>query len=94
MNVAEYQKKREALFRQMNDLKQEYINSKKTFEIGSKVKLTHVDGKVEYGVVINYKIDSFDDVVPIIAKMKKDGTAHPTATLYVFTATKVEQINN
>lgn len=96
MSKEEYVAKLDALKKEMADLKFEYIKSNSKIPNGTKVKIHYKHygancptGYDEYGIVIGYDI-CFDDVRPIVAKMKKDGTAHSTARLYVGSALNVE----
>lgn len=89
MDKKEYVAKLNALQKKMADLKFEYIKSNSKIPNGTKVKIHYKHygancptGYDEYGIVLGYEI-YMDDVLPIVAKMKKDGTAHPTARLYV-----------
>lgn len=73
---------------QLRSLSNEYINSNAPFPIGTKVKVSYPATKYEeayeeYGIVEGWTIDADDDVVPFLAKVKKDGTAHQTAKVYV-----------
>ena len=97
MDKKEYLEKREALYQQMENLKQEYIRSNSKFPNGTKVKIHYKHygancptGYDVYGIVIGYEI-YFDEVIPIVAKMKKDGTAHATARIYVSTTANIEK---
>ena len=92
----EYVAKFNALKNEMADLKFEYIKSNSKIPNGTKVKIHHKHygancptGYDEYGIVLGYEI-SFDEVIPIVAKMKKDGTPHATARLYVGYDSNVE----
>lgn len=96
MDKKEYVAKLDALKKEMADLKFEYIKSNSKFPNGTKVKIhykhygaNYTTGYDEYGIVIGYDI-SFDEVIPIVARVKKDGTAHATARLYVSSASNVE----
>ena len=96
MSKEEYVAKLDALQKEMADLKFEYIKSNSKIPNGTKVKVHYKHygancptGYDEYGIVLGYKI-SFDEVIPIVAKMKKDGTPHPTARLYVSYDSNVE----
>lgn len=96
MDRKEYLEKSEALYQQIEDLNQEYIKSNSKIPNGTKVKIHYKHygancptGYDEYGIVQGYKI-YFDEVVPIVAKMKKDGTPHATARLYVSATTNIE----
>jgi hypothetical protein len=51
-------------------------------------------GYDEYGIVKGYEINNAtDEVRPILVKIKKDGTAHPTARVYVRCNADVELCN-
>ena len=96
MDRKEYLEKSEALYQQIEDLNQEYIKSNSKLPNGTKVKVhykhygaNYPTGYDEYGIVLGYDI-CFDDVRPIVAKMKKDGTPHATARLYVGSGSNVE----
>ena len=97
MSKEEYVAKLDALKNEMADLKFEYIKSNSKFPNGTKVKIHYKHygancptGYDEYGIVLGYDI-SFDEVIPIVAKMKKDGTAHSTARLCVSTTANIEK---
>ena len=97
MNREEYVAKLNALKNEMADLKFEYIKSNSKFPNGTKVKIHYKHygancptGYDECGIVLGYDI-SFDEVIPIVAKMKNDGTAHATARLYVSTTANIEK---
>lgn len=96
MSREEYVAKLNALKDEMADLKFEYIKSNSKIPNGTKVKIHYKHygancptGYDEYGIVLGYEI-YLDDVRPIVAKMKKDGTAHSTARLYVGSSDNVE----
>ena len=91
MNRTEYITKREALQKQLADLKDEYVRTNSTLPNGTKVKVTNSLGEVSYGMVLGYKFE-WDEVHPIVAKLKKDGTPHAIARIYVGTRTKVEVV--
>jgi hypothetical protein len=97
MDRKEYVAKLNALQEEIADLKFEYIKSNSKFPNGTKVKIHYKHygancptGYDEYGIVIGHEI-YFDKVIPIVAKMKKDGTAHATARLYVSTTANIEK---
>lgn len=98
MDKKEYLKKYEELTKKMEvirnellEVKKEYIASNTKYPIGTKVKITYNDTKyinnannVIYGVVVTHEISyGNDEVYPVIAKMKKDGTPHPKARHYI-----------
>lgn len=96
MDRKEYVAKLNALRKQLRDLDAEYIRSNSVIPVGTKVKIhykhygaNYPTGYDECGIVIGYEI-YFDEVRPIVAKMKKDGTAHATAKLYVSSTANVE----
>jgi len=96
MDKKEYLEKREALYQQMEDLKHEYIMSNSKIPNGTKVKIHYKHhgancptGYDECGIVLGYEI-YLGDVIPIVAKMKKDGTPHATAKLFVSTTANIE----
>ena len=96
MSREEYVAKLNALRKQLRDLEAEYIRSNSTIPVGTKVKIHYKHygancptGYDECGIVIGYEI-YLDEVRPIVAKMKKDGTAHATAKLYVSYTANVE----
>ena len=96
MDRKEYLEKLNALQKEMADLKLEYIKSNSKIPNGTKVKIhynryvsNYPNGYDEYGIVLGHEI-YMDDVIPVVAKMKKDGTAHATARLYVTSASNVE----
>ena len=98
MDKKEYLKKYEELTNKMEairnellEVKKEYIASNSKYPIGTKLKISYNDtehmknaNNVMYGVVVRYEISlGNDEVYPVIAKMKKDGTPHPKARYYV-----------
>jgi hypothetical protein len=97
MTKEEYISKLEELENAKVDLRREYIESNKPYPIGSKVKVTY---KVGYepviGIVDSYKISGWDIVIPVLHKVKKDGTKHATAELYIpwWNVKEIEVINN
>ena len=82
----ELTKKMEEVRKELLEVKKEYIASNTTYPIGTKLKLTFPkrpdSKKVEYGIVRGYEISVNNEVRPVLAKMKKDGTAHPNAQQY------------
>ena len=91
MNREEYITKREALYKQITDLRDEYVRTNSPLAKGTKVKVTNSFGEVSYGIVEGYRCD-WDDVLPIVAKLKKDGTKHATAHIYIGARTNVEVV--
>lgn len=68
------------------------------FETGGldpKIHAISQTGYYEYGIVKGYEINNgTDEVRPILAKIKKDGTAHPTARVYVRCNADVEMCDD
>lgn len=74
MEYSTYLKRRIALEDKIKKLEESYIKSNMKFKVGTKVRVIHRDGTVEYGFIKGYNMVSDTFVKPIIAKMKKDGT--------------------
>ena len=91
MNRTEYITKREELQRQLADLRDEYVRTNSPLAKGTKVKVTDSFGGVSYGILEGYQCE-WDDVLPIVAKLKKDGTKHATAHIYVGTRGGIEVV--
>lgn len=77
----------------LNELRNEYINSNAPFPVGTKVRVSYAatqntEAYEEYGIVQGWTLDPDDDVIPFLAKIKKDGTVHPTAKVYVYSRKK------
>lgn len=89
MDKSEYITKREELYKQLIDLKQEYIKTNSPIPSGTKVKITNGCNEVRYGFLVGYTCN-YDDVEPIVRKMNKDGKPHATINLYVSKYSKVE----
>jgi hypothetical protein len=78
----EIKKQETALRVKMDKLKNDYIQSNKQFNIGDKVKVTSgKTGAVQFGILRKYYISMEDDVIPIIAKIKKNGEIHPNQNI-------------
>lgn len=74
MDKQEYLKKSEELRNQMAQLNQEYIDSNKKYEDGTKIKVTNSVGKVRIGVVRGHIVSLFNsDVVPYLKQVTKEG---------------------
>lgn len=74
MDKQEYLKKIDELRGQMAKLNQEYIDSNKKYEDGTKIKVTNSVGKVRVGVVRGHIISLFDsNVVPYLKQITKEG---------------------
>jgi predicted nucleic acid-binding Zn finger protein len=91
MNKEEYVTKREALQKELADLKDEYVRTNSTLPNGTKVKVTNSLGETSYGIVEGYECFC-DDVIPIVAKMKKNGTKYATAHVYAGIMSKIEVV--
>ena len=90
MTKEEFIKQKVKLEDALEELKKEYLESNSVLSNGTKVVVHHrhyggeiISGYDEYGIVVGYELSVLDEVKPIIAKMKKDGTAHPKAKVYV-----------
>ena len=102
MEQKEYIEKYMALEQQMADLRKSYVESNSPWPVGTKVVVhhSHYGGNFpteydEYGIIKGYEINNAtDEVRPILAKIKKDGTAHPTARVYVLCNADVELCND
>lgn len=95
MEQKDFVEKYMALEQQMADLKKSYIESNSPWPVGTKVVVHHRQYGDEYGIVKGYEINNAtDEVRPILAKIKKDGTAHPTASVYVRCNADVELCND
>lgn len=81
MSYEEFENKYTELRQAINDLKKEYIDSNSPFPVGSKVKVRTSDGKVAYGFIREYQMAGYY-VLPVIGKIKKDGTMHPTQNVW------------
>lgn len=78
MTKEQYIAKSTELARQQQELKKEYIASNSPIKSGTKVKVTTGNwlrnGTItEYGILAGYICD-YDEVKPVIMKLKKDGT--------------------
>ena len=90
MNKEEFVKKDAVLERQRVELRSEYIRSNSPYPVGTKLKVTGRDGTIQYGIVKGYEINVWNDVMPVLSCIKKDGTAHPKNTLYVWCGSTFE----
>ena len=92
MNKQEFINRSNAIEARINELRKEqealdaeYVNTNQPYQIGQKVKVSYPtsDGGKEffaYGFVTGYEL-IYHDVLPVLAKMKVDGTEHKTAHL-------------
>lgn len=91
MTKEEYKKAASVINKQMLELKGDlhalrkaYVESNSTIPAGTKVKVYSNEGKEKgVGILLGYEF-KFDDIRPIVAKMKKDGTAHKSARFFVW----------
>lgn len=81
------------LKRKLYALRKAYVESNSTIPAGTKVKVCSETGKEkEVGILLGYEF-RYDDIRPIIAKMKKDGTAHKKARISVWYDDTIEPID-
>ena len=92
MNKQEFIDRSNAIEARINELREaqevlnaEYVITNQPYQIGQKVKVSYPtrDGGKEfiaYGFVKGYEL-SYQDVLPVLAKMKADGTEHKVAHL-------------
>lgn len=76
MEDIHYQKK--LLFEREKIVQEKYIEANKPFEIGDKVQ----NNRGEKGFVIGYEVGYSSKVVPLLKKMKKDGTQSSIKLFY------------
>lgn len=96
MNKEEYNKKLTEFDAQISkisalktNLKIEYINANKPFDIGQKVKVIK-NTQNQFGFIRGYEVDYNYEIKPVIYKMKKDGT-ESQIRLYVWYDDKIEK---
>ena len=74
-------------------LEKQFVEGNMPYPIGTKVKVTYKEGAhVEYGVVTGAELNVLNMVVPIIHKVKKDGTPSKYGKLFLWSDTIVEPI--
>lgn len=91
MTKEEYKKAASVINKQILELKGDlhalrkaYVESNSTIPVGTKVEVcSNVGKEKEVGILLGYEF-RYDNVRPIVAKMKKDGTAHATARIFVW----------
>ena len=88
MTREEFLRKDEELIKKREALKAEFVRTNSPLKPGTKVKVTHIN-TVEYGFIEGYKFQC-DRVVPVIKKMKKDGTPSKL-DMFVWWSAKVEK---
>lgn len=89
--IAEYEsisEKIRELENRLSVLRNEYITSNSPFPVGTKVKVSYPSPQDEkdfgaVGIVTGWALNMDDEVVPFLAKVKKDGTAHQTQSVFV-----------
>ena len=73
-------------------IEKEFIESNKKFNIGDKVRITGTHG-TRIGIIRGFVISClFQNVEPIIAKVKKDGSAHSYNNICVCCDDVIEKI--
>lgn len=90
MKKEEYIEKRNSLDEQMKALRTEYIETNIKYPIGTRVRVTERNGKFRDGEVTGQTID-YDNVVPVIYQIKKDGTLAKRRIL-VFPSSTIETL--
>jgi len=70
------------------NLNDAYKKDNRIFKDGDRVKITN-GREVRYGIVYGYKIGYRDELVPLLYKMKKDGTASKVRD-YIWGEEKIE----
>ena len=94
MKTEYYQEQLKSTFRTIGDLKlnierlkEEFAKECNPFKMGAKYKITHPTGQVDYGIAIDVEVESDWNgefhIVPVMATIKKDGTAHPRNRVYI-----------
>lgn len=90
MDRKEHLEKREELDRKLSNLLLMYISKNSPLPIGTKVKVNYdSQPKPSYGFVIGY--DTFyDEITPIVAKIRKNGEPDATKRLRVTSMKQIE----
>lgn len=70
---SELEKESRKIYKLQEDLKNEYINKSKEFEIGDRVKYDFGGCGFEYGFIVGIRVH-FNEIRYVINKSKKDGT--------------------
>ena len=99
MTKEEYKKAASVINKQILELKgdlhalrEAYVESNSTIPAGTKVKVYSNIGKYkDVGILLGYEF-RYDDIRPIVAKIKKDGTAHKSARIFVWYDDTIEPI--
>jgi len=88
MTREEFLKKDAELIEKRKALKAEFVRTNSPLKPGTKVKVIHANA-VEYGFIDGYKFEC-DRVVPVVKKMKKDGTPSKL-NVFMWWSSKVEE---
>ena len=84
MTREEYQDKERKLMQVKADLISEYIKTNSPYPIGTKLRINFKDpDESVIGIVKRYEISGWDEVHPVLAKVKNDGNAHKTAEEFI-----------
>ena len=86
--ISENKKAISALKGELMKLRREYIRTYAPYPTGTKVRIV---GTKDVGIVIGYDF-RYNTLRPLVAKMKKDGTAHATARLFVLGVNSIEKV--
>ena len=80
------------MYNSLYKLRKEYVASNSVIPEGTKVQVFNRLGETkEVGILLGYEF-MHDDIRPIGAKMKKDGTAHQSARIFVWCDDAIEPI--
>ena len=75
-----------ALNAERMELIDEYIRTNSPYKVGMKVRV----GK-RVGILVGYECRN-SEVYPVVSKMKKDGTSHPSARYWGYALSEVKAI--
>ena len=84
----EFLSKIEGLYNDLKTLESTYIESNKPFDVGEVVSVVNGESVPEKGIVDGYEISYIDEIVPVIKKIKKDGTKSQHK-LWVWSTSKI-----
>ena len=90
MTKEHYLQREAELIKQLADLRKNYIDANKPYEIGQRLKLTE-RGKSAIAEVVGFEIGYGQKVEPTLKKVKKDGTIS-SIEARIWSFTKVEVI--
>jgi len=88
MATEHYLQRESELVKQLADLRENYINANKPYEIGQRLRLIE-RGKETIAEVVGFEIGYREKVVPTLKKVKKDGTIS-SIEARIWSFTKVE----